>query len=148
MFSQTDAGAAGSELLIATVPESAPSKGRSESANPATAGIRRVRASPCFSGYLLKCLLLCHLNLSSRGSGGELGPLDHPPPDPLPCKQYFLSMAHATSSANSESSKRFPSSASLEPGRISSPPPPDLPLYLKIFFATAEHTTPSATLRV
>ena len=34
-----------------------------KSADPATAGIRRVRASPCFSGYLLKCLLLCHLHL-------------------------------------------------------------------------------------
>ena len=44
-----------------------------QSADPATAGIRRARASPCFSGYLLKCLLLCHLNLSSGRSGRELG---------------------------------------------------------------------------
>ena len=44
----------------------------------------RVRLSPCFSGYLLKCLLLCHLNLSSGGVWGGVGTLPRPPHPPLP----------------------------------------------------------------
>ena len=53
------------------------------SADPATAGIRRVRASPCFSGYLLKCHLLRHLHLfRGESEGGWNSPiyLRAPPP--------------------------------------------------------------------
>ena len=51
------------------------------SADPATAGIRRVRPSPCFSGYLLKYLLLCHLHLfRGESEGGWDSPIYVRPP--------------------------------------------------------------------
>ena len=55
-----------------------------KSADPATAGIRRVRPSPCFSGYLFKYLLLCHLHLfRGESEGGWDSPIYIRPP-PLP----------------------------------------------------------------
>ena len=46
---------------------------KQESADPATAGIRRVRGYSCFYGYLFKYLLLCHLHLLRGESQGGWG---------------------------------------------------------------------------
>ena len=46
-----------------------------------------MRGYPCFSGYLLKCLLLCHLHLlrgESEGSWGRPNLRGKPVP-PVPC---------------------------------------------------------------
>ena len=52
-----------------------------KSADPATAGIRRVRGYSCFSGYLFKYLLLCHLHLfRGESEGGWDSPIYLRPP--------------------------------------------------------------------
>ena len=43
-----------------------------------------MRASPCSSGYLFKCLLLCHLNLSSGGGVGTAQSTYAAPPSQRP----------------------------------------------------------------
>ena len=55
------------------------------STDPASAGIRRVGGNLGFSGYLLKCLLLCHLHLlRGESEGGGDGRIYVGDPTPIP----------------------------------------------------------------